>query len=95
MYVKSPLSSRFPFTDVSKFMQCSAETWEQAISNATQWDTLKKKGTSDYLYDWGQRSDMRLYDVCESSHFFKLHKKQVFRNGRLFRDGGPSLQQQF
>lgn len=77
MYVKSPLSSNFPFNHISNFLQCSAETWEQAISNATRLNTAKK-GTYDYLYDWGQRSDMRLYDVCQSSHFFKLHKKQYF-----------------
>ena len=83
IYVKSPMSSHFPFSDISKIMQCSAETWEQAISNATQFNTVKK-GTYDYLYDWGQRSDMRLYDVCQSSHFFRLHKKQFFGSKDCF-----------
>lgn len=49
IYMKTPMSSHFPFGKVRTFARCSPDKWAEAVSNATTLNTIK--GTYDYLYD--------------------------------------------
>jgi hypothetical protein len=77
IYVRSPISYRFPFNDIVSSLQCSVSMWRRTVTNATRYNIFKR-GTYDYLYDWGQHSDMTLYDMCTSSYFSQLHQFKLF-----------------
>lgn len=68
-YMKSPLSSHFPFMSVTNLHHCSRETWDAAVTNATVLNTVK--GNFSYMFDWGRKSNVTFYHMCRSSTIFQ------------------------
>ena len=66
IYMKTPLSSHFPFGRLNRLPKCTPAKWIETIANATRGNTVK--GKYEYLYEWGQHSNLTRFDNCVSSY---------------------------
>jgi hypothetical protein len=76
VYMKTPLSSHFPFNEYPSYGECTPALWSKAISNATLLN--KVKGTFDYIYNYGEKSKMTLLDLCKSSGTWRKERRSWF-----------------
>lgn len=76
IYMKTPLSSHFPFNEYPTYPECTPEVWTDAIANATMLNRIK--GTFEYVYESGEKSKMTLLHLCKSSAVWRKERRSWF-----------------
>lgn len=70
IYVRTPLSSHFPFGKTPTLAPCTKKKWTETVARVTAKNVVK--GKYDYLYEWGKTSNLTYYDLCKSSKIFRM-----------------------
>ena len=70
IYVRTTLSSHFPFSRAPTLAPCTKKQWAETVARATAKNVVK--GKYDYLYEWGTKSKLTYYDLCKSSKIFRM-----------------------